>query len=299
MPGSDSDPDKIQTYGPDNSGKSKTSQIAPEQVGRENARTGHKAGAMNAESVTTAESVTVTDGEATDTIHYGRNQDRANAGDESVAVGVGARATGGGDRHVAVGYQAAQNNTGDDVTASGYQAAQNNTGNDVTAFGYRAAQNNTDNRFTAFGYQAARANGGFAGTASGYQAVENNTGNRVAAFGYQAARDNTGNRVTASGFQAAQNNTGNRVTAWGHQAARGDGLADPTTMGSDNIGIGASAIRNNQASGLIAIGQEAGINAQTDDQLIITDQNGNRRLVMNLTNGNLSIEGSLTENATL
>jgi hypothetical protein len=70
-------------------------------------------------------------------------------------------------------------------------------------------------------------------------------------------------------------------------------------MGDDNIGIGKSAIRNNQASGLIAIGQEAGINAQTDDQLIITDQNGNRRMVMDLTNGNLKIDGSLTQNATL
>lgn len=85
----------------------------------------------------------------------------------------------------------------------------------------------------------------------------------------------------------------------GFRAARGDGLSDPTTMGDDNIGIGASAIRNNQASGLIAIGQDAGINAQTDDQLIITDRNGNRRMVMDLTNGNLEIEGSITEGANL
>jgi hypothetical protein len=70
-------------------------------------------------------------------------------------------------------------------------------------------------------------------------------------------------------------------------------------MGDDNIGIGVSAIRNNQASGLIAIGQDAGINAQTDDQLIITDRNGNRRMVMDLTNGDLKIEGSITEGANL
>ena len=158
---------------------------------------------INTELLTVSGGVTVTDGEATDTIHYGRNQDRQNAGDKSVAVGIGARATGGGNSIVAVGYE------------------------------------------------------------------------------------------------AAQNNTGNRVTATGFQAARGDGLADPTTMGDDNIGIGDSAIRNNQASGLIAIGQEAGINAQTDDQLIVTDRNGNRRLVMDLTNGDLKIDGSLTENATL
>jgi hypothetical protein len=70
-------------------------------------------------------------------------------------------------------------------------------------------------------------------------------------------------------------------------------------MGDDNIGIGESAIRNNQASGLIAIGQDAGINAQTDDQLIITQRNGTRRMVMDLTTGDLQITGSLTENATL
>jgi len=161
------------------------------------------------ESLNTDDSVTVTTGEATDTLHYGSNQDRANAGDNSVALGIGARANG-------------------DDGAGG------------------------------------------------------SIGNHVA-VGYEAAENNTGNRVTASGFQAA----------------RGDGLADPTTMGDDNIGIGASAIRNNQASGLIAIGQEAGINAQTDDQLIITDRNGTRRMVMDLTNGNLNIDGTLTENATL
>jgi hypothetical protein len=70
-------------------------------------------------------------------------------------------------------------------------------------------------------------------------------------------------------------------------------------MGDDNIGIGPSAIRNNQARGLIAIGQDAGINAQTDDQLIITDRTGTRRMVMDLTNGDLKIDGTLTETATL
>jgi len=212
---------------------------------------------INVESVDTEDSVTVTVGEATDTLHYGSNQDRANAGDESVAVGIGARANGddgsGGSisQHVAIGYQAAENNTGDNVTAAGYEAAQFNTGDNVTAAGYRAAENNT------------------------------------------------GDNVTATGYLAAQNNTGFGVTATGLRAARGDGLADPTTMGDNNIGIGDSAIRNNQASGLIAIGQDAGINAQTDDQLIITQRDGTRRMVMDLTTGDLSITGSLNENAAL
>jgi len=230
-------------------------------------------GAFSSDSVNTDDSVTVTTGEASNTLHYGSNQDRANAGDNSVALGIGARANGddgaGGsiNSHVAVGYQAAQNNTGNRVTASGYQAARDNTGNNVTA--------------------------------TGRQAARDNTGNNVTATGRQAAENNTGNNVTASGYRAARDNTGGSVTASGRAAARGDGLADPTTMGDDNIGIGVSAIRNNQASGLIAIGQEAGINAQTDDQLIITDRNGNRRMTMDLTNGNLNIDGTLTENATL
>jgi len=203
----------------------------------------------NLAAVNTEDSVTVTTGEATDTLHYGSNQDRANAGDQSVAVGIGARVP--TNNSVSVGYQAAQNNTGDNVTAAGYLAAQNNTGTNVTAAGYRGAQNNT------------------------------------------------GNFVTAAGHQAAENNTGDFVTAAGYRVARGDGLGDPTTMGDDNIGIGLSAIRNNQASGLIAIGQDAGINAQTDDQLIITQRDGTRRMVMDLTTGDLSITGTVNESATL
>jgi hypothetical protein len=262
-------------------------------------------GPVQTPSLSTNDSVTVTTGEASNTLHYGSNQDRANAGDDSVALGIGARANGddgaGGTigSHTALGFQAAQNNTGFGVTASGYQAAQDNTGYRVKASGYGAAQNNTGNRVTASGFRAAQNNTGFGVTASGYQAAQDNTGNTVTASGYQAALNNTGNRATALGFQAAESNTGNRVTASGYRAARGDGLADPTTMGDDNIAIGESAIRNNQASGLIAIGQEAGINAQTDDQLIITQRDGTRRMVMDLTTGDLSITGTLTENATL
>jgi hypothetical protein len=246
-------------------------------------------GPVQTPSLSTNDSVTVTTGEASNTLHYGSNQDRANAGDDSVALGIGARANGddgaGGTigSHTALGFQAAQNNTGFGVTASGYQAAQDNTGYRVKASGYEAAQNNTGNRVTASGFRAAQNNTGFGVTASGYQAAQDNTGNTVTASGYQAALNNTGNRATALGFEAAESNTGNRVTASGYRAARGDGLADPTTMGDDNIAIGESAIRNNQASGLIAIGQDAGKSASTDDQLIITDRNGNRRIEADLS----------------
>jgi hypothetical protein len=212
-------------------------------------------------------------------LSYGRNN--GTLGTNSQAIGIKAGADTGST--TATGAFAAQNNTGSGTTATGAFAALNNTGSGTTATGAFAARDNTGTNTTATGISAAR----------------DNTGTNTTATGLNAARDNTGNRTTATGKSAAENNTGSGTTATGLNAARGDGLADPTTMGGDNIGIGVSAIRNNQASGLIAIGQEAGINAQTDDQLIITDRNGNRRMVMDLTNGDLKIDGSLTQNATL
>jgi hypothetical protein len=216
-------------------------------------------------SVTSTDSVTVTDGEATNTIHYGSNQDRANAGNNGVAIGIGARAN--SDNVTVSGLNSGKNNTGFGLSASGFNSALNNTGDDVTASGFNSAKNNT----------------GFGLTTCG-------------AF---SAQNNTADNVCASGINSAKNNTGTNLTVSGANSARGDGLSDPTTMGDDNIGIGRNAIRNNQASGLIAIGQDSGISAQTDDQLIITDRNGNRRMEMDLTNGNLKIDGTLTENASL
>jgi len=212
-------------------------------------------------------------------LSYGRNN--GTLGTDSQAIGIGAKAD------------------TDFTTATGTDAARNNTGNNTTATGRAAAQNNTGFGTTATGLNAARDNTGSNTTATGTNAAQNNTGFGTTATGRFAAQNNTGSDTTTTGFRAAQNNTGSSTTATGVSAARGDGLADPTTMGDDNIGIGVSAIRNNQASGLIGIGQEAGINAQQDDQLIITDRNGNRRMVMDLTNGDLKIEGSLTQNANL
>jgi len=244
-------------------------------------------------------------------LSYGRNNDTL--GTDSQAIGINARAetnnttaTGRdaarnntGFSTTATGRDAARNNTGFRTTATGNKAARDNTGGNTTATGHKAARNNTGSRTTATGVDGARNNTGGKTTATGDNAARNNTGTFTTATGFRAARNNTGSKTTATGGSAARDNTGNNTTATGFFAARGDGLADPTTMGDDNIGIGVSAIRNNQASGLIAIGQEAGINAQTDDQLIVTDRNGNRRMVMDLTNGDLKIEGSLTQNATL
>jgi len=169
----------------------------------------------------------------------------------------------------------------------------------TTASGANAARNNAGSGATAIGTDSAKSNEGINTTAIGVFAAKSNTGNRTVAVGVNSARQNSGTRTTATGVSSARQNTGNDTTVTGFNAARGDGLADPSTMGDDNIGIGVSALRNNQASGLIGIGQEAGINAQQDDQLIVTDRNGNRRMVMDLSNGDLKIDGSLTQNATL
>jgi len=229
----------------------------------------------------------------------GRNAAQNNTGTNTTATGRDAAQNNTGNSTTATGTFAAQNNTGNNTTATGRSAARDNTGNNTTATGFRAARDNTGSSTTAIGRGAAQNNTGINTIATGRNAAQNNTGTRTTATGTFAARNNTGNSTTATGALAAQNNTGNNTTATGFGAARGDGLADPTTMGDDNIGIGVSAIRNNQASGLIAIGQEAGINAQQDDQLIVTDRNGNRRMVMDLTNGDLKIDGSLTQNANL
>jgi len=257
----------------------------------------------NASSVSTDGAVTITDD---NTIAYGRDHGATTDG-KNVVIGVGARAledvnqtvSGNDPRKVAVGFEAAKNDEQFGVTAVGYKAASDNSGKRVTALGNQAAQYNTGDQTTALGYEAAEFNTGYRSMVVGYEAAWDNTGGNITALGYEAARDNTGNGVTAVGYKVARDNTGNNVTTLGYSAARGDGLSDPSTMGDDNIGIGHSAIRNNQASGLIAIGQDAGINAQTDDQLIITQRDGTRRMVMDLTTGDLKITGSLTENASL
>jgi len=244
------------------------------------------------DTVDTDKNIRVT---GSNSLSYGRNN--GTLGTDSQAIGINARAD--TDSTTATGFRAAQNNTGTRTTATGLDAAKNNSGTRTTATGLDAAKNNTGKFTTVTGVNAARDNTGNRTTATGRSAARDNTGNRTTATGRSAAQNNTGFKITATGVDAARNNTGNFTTVTGVAAARGDGLADPTSMGDDNIGIGVSAIRNNQASGLIGIGQEAGINAQTDDQLIITDRNGNRRMVMDLTNGDLKIDGSLTENSTL
>jgi len=272
----------------------------------------------NVGALDTEESVTVT-GDAP--LTYGRNHGASKG--ESVAVGVGSRTlywhSDGYDvsQKVAVGHEALKQDEGlgsvgvgfraaadtqDNVyapVAVGYKAAEKNQGEYITALGYSTASDNTGNRVTAVGYQAAYKNTGEAITALGFYAARNNTRKDVTAIGYTAAKNNTGQESVFVGRKSGRKNTGNYVTALGYKTAGGQGLSDPSTMGNRNVGVGAEAIENNQASGLICLGFRAGKNAQTDDQLIITQRDGTRRLVMDLTTGDLSITGELTENASL
>jgi hypothetical protein len=228
-------------------------------------------------SVTSTGSVTVTDGEATDSLHYGSNQDRANAGKRGTAIGIESR--------VPI----------DDQTSLGFQAGKNNSGGGLTAFGRSAAEDNTANGATCVGLDAGARNQGNLSTIVGLLAGADNVAPESTLIGRSAGELNQGKQSTLIGAFSGAENDGRRNTAVGVNASRGDSAS----TGGDNIGIGFGAIRNTTASGIIGIGQFAGDAATTDDQLIITDRAGNRRMVMDLTNGNLEIDGTLTENVTL
>ena len=271
----------------------------------------------NVGALDTEESVT---GTGDDTITLGRDHGNVFQG-RAVAVGVGARANANADfvvddpRSVAVGYEAAKEderfatvavghqaairNDGYGTIAIGYAAAQDNVGEYTTAIGYSTLSKNTGNRSTGVGYQAGFNNTGSSMTALGFSAARDNTAEDLTAIGYNAGRENAGNETVLVGRKSGWYNTGNNTVAIGYKTAEGQGLSDPSTMGNRNVGIGSQAIQNNQASGLICLGVKAGQNAQTDDQLIITQRDGTRRMVMDLTTGDLSITGELTENENL
>jgi hypothetical protein len=126
----------------------------------------------------------------------------------------------------------------------------------------------------ALGQNAGNEN--FEETAIGFEAAGANTDDSVVAAGNKAARNNSGFGVAATGDFAARNNSGDRVVALGYQAAK-----------------------TNDGKGVIAIGSNAAVQNNQDDIMIITDRFGNRRMEFDLDNGNLVIEGSVTENATL
>jgi hypothetical protein len=70
-------------------------------------------------------------------------------------------------------------------------------------------------------------------------------------------------------------------------------------MGDDVIAFGEDAGRNATGTGCIYIGQSAGETNSQDDVAIIADKNGNARAEIDLATGDMTIEGSLTQNGTL
>jgi hypothetical protein len=70
-------------------------------------------------------------------------------------------------------------------------------------------------------------------------------------------------------------------------------------MGSDVIALGVGAGENSTGSGCIYIGQTAGVTNSRDDVAIISDKNGNARAEIDLATGDMTIEGSLTQNGSL
>jgi len=130
-------------------------------------------------------------------------------------------------------------------------------------------------------------------TIVGFQAAGGNIGNEIVAVGREALDgNNTDPRICAVGFRSAFGASGEGTTAVGSRSAKND-------SGFRTIALGQQSGEGNSGDGVIAIGFEAAANNSQNDILVVTDSGGTRRLEMDLTNGDLKIEGSLTQNASL
>jgi hypothetical protein len=252
------------------------------------------------------DSAIITDGEAVNTIHYGRNQNRSNAGDNGVAVGVSARAR--GNQVTSIGAFSAENNTSKNVTATGFNSASANAGNGVTANGVSAAESNTKNGLTATGANAGQNNTGLQSTAVGESAGRRNSGDFFAGLGRKCGIDNDGDRTVGVGARSVEANVGSRISCVGTLSGQANTGQKISTLGDtsaqDNSGsrlvaVGNQSAENNSGNGVIALGFKSATTNTQDDVLIVTNQNGAPRMKMDLTNGDLSIEGSLNQNANL
>jgi hypothetical protein len=219
---------------------------------------------IDTDELSVTSSPTVTTGEATDTLHYGNDQDRDNAGDRGVALGIGSRVP--RDDSVAVGFEAGKNNTGFAAVSVGRGAGQSNTGGNAVSVGFRAGRSNT--------------------------------GVNSVSVGVNAGRSNTGGSAVSVGREAGRSNTGDDAVGIGNNALRGDGLADPSLMGDRVVAIGKNAGRNNTGNGAILLGNVAGESNTRDDVMIVTDQSGNTAMELDLATGDLDIAGTVTENVT-
>jgi hypothetical protein len=180
-----------------------------------------------------------------------------------------------GGANTANGYVAlTSNTTGASNTAIGSGALHGNTtASHNTATGYISLYNTTTGSFNvADGDRALYTNTtGTQNTATGYQALgSNTTGNGSTAVGYQALFSNTTSgfppgdgTCNAVGYQALQNNTtGRDNSAIGFRALQNN------VIGSYNNAVGWKALVNSTGTSNTAIGDGAGVNVSTANDVL-------------------------------
>jgi hypothetical protein len=175
-----------------------------------------------------------------------------NSADYNTAVGAAALFLNtDGTENTAVGTGALVNNdSGDSNTANGSFALTSNIqGNRNTAIGFHALENNIASSNIAIGAEALRGNTtGINNVAIGNTSLENNIG---------------GTANTALGSAALPSNIeGNNNTALGYLALAFN------TEGHNNTAVGTFALVNSTGSGNAALGNHAGENMTTADNVI-------------------------------
>lgn len=199
-------------------------------------------------------------------------------GSDNSAFGGGAlRANTTGSYNTAIGTDALHlNTTASQGTAVGYQAAYNNTtGAENTAVGYQALKANTTGyNSVAVGRATLLKSNGNQNTAVGSNAMyENTSGINNAAVGQAALYENTTGSYNSAFGQSAlnANTTGANNTAVGYQA----GYSVTSGYRNTLIGFAAGYYGSSLTTGAYntLIGQEAALNAGTDNYCLVLSTN--------------------------
>jgi hypothetical protein len=219
-----------------------------------------------------------------------------------------------GNDNTAIGYHALfYNTTGNANTASGHRALYlNTTGTQNTATGYYALYSNTTaSGNTASGYQALQSNTtGEQNVGIGVQALYvNSTGAANVALGWRALFSNTtGSNNVAIGYGALQNNTTtiqNTAVGYGAGATQtapavgntyfGFQAGSAVTTGYANLFVGrlaGSAMTTGYNNVIIGTysGNSGGLDIRTtSNNIVLSDGDGNLRIVINGSTGNVGI----------
>ena len=233
---------------------------------------------------------------------------RNNTANYNTAVGACALCTNTtGVNNTAVGDFALRCNvTGMQNTAVGRQAlCANTSGFRNTALGFRAMRCNTAGvRNTALGYLTLYSNTtGTDNVGLGPSALQSNTtGIRNTAVGYGALLDNsTGQRNVGIGFQALQDTTTNNNVGVGYRALRVATGGGNTAIGTNTlykVGTGISNVGVGQLAGRCIISGSYNVVlgsatadgfADEDNNIFISDGQGNVRIFATGSNGNVGI----------